>query len=145
MRTPELGQPVGEVIVGHRSPTYSVWYGMKIRCKYPSSDGYKDYGAKGISYCERWEVFANFLEDMGERPEGMTLDRIDPSGNYEPSNCRWLSMTDQIRTRRNALTYKGKPLIEACREAGIRYDTAWARIKKGFLLKKRSVVLFVVT
>jgi hypothetical protein len=108
---------------------------MKRRCTNPSLDGYKNYGAKGIGYCERWESYENFLEDMGERPEGMTLDRIDPAGDYEPSNCRWLSMTEQIRSRSNAVTLNGKPLIEICKEAGIEYGTLHRRIKRGWSIE----------
>ena len=101
---------------------------MKARCDDPRNPSFKYYGAKGITYCERWKVFQNFINDMGLRPEGLTLDRIDPAGNYEPSNCRWLSVTEQIRSRRNALTYNGKPLIEACQERGLKYDTVYKRI-----------------
>ena len=101
---------------------------MKSRCDDPRSPSFKHYGAKGITYCERWKVFQNFIDDMGLRPEGLTLDRIDPAGNYEPDNCRWLSVTEQIRSRRNALTYNGKPLIEACKERGLKYDTVYKRI-----------------
>ena len=65
-----------------KSPTYKTWRGMKLRCNNPTNASYKNYGAKGIGYCERWETFELFLEDMGERPEGMTLDRRDRSKDY---------------------------------------------------------------
>ena len=113
----------------YASPTYITWRGMKLRCDNPKNASYKNYGAKGISYCERWKIFANFLEDMGVRPEGLTLDRIDPSKDYEPGNCRWLSMKDQIRSRRIALLFDGKPLAELAEESGIAYGTVWRRIK----------------
>ena len=103
---------------------------MKARCDDSSNLSFKHYGAKGITYCERWKSFANFLADMGQRPEGKTLDRIDPSKGYEPANCRWLTPTEQIRTRRNALTYNGQPLIEACEERGLKYNTVARRIKQ---------------
>ena len=109
-------------------PSYNTWRGMKARCDDPRNPSFKFYGAKGITYCKRWQVFQNFIDDMGLRPEGLTLDRIDPTANYEPSNCRWLSMKEQIRSRRNALTYNGKPLIEACKERGLKYDTVYKRI-----------------
>ena len=80
--------------------TYSTWSSMKDRVKedYPAKDRYFD---RGIKICERWMSFANFLEDMGERPEGMTLDRIDVNGNYEPSNCRWATAKEQQRNKTN--------------------------------------------
>lgn len=75
------------------TPTYKSWSEMKRRC---GKSWWKD-----ISYCPRWEFFSNFFEDMGVRPEGTSLDRIDVSGNYEPSNCRWATMETQQNNRRN--------------------------------------------
>lgn len=69
-------------------PLYHTWENMRARCNNPNLDAYKWYGARGITVCERWNNFAKFVEDMGERPEGMTLDRKNNSGNYEPGNCR---------------------------------------------------------
>jgi hypothetical protein len=70
---------------------------MKQRCTNPRSNRFKRYGERGISFCERWLSFDNFLADMGERPPNMTLDRIDNDRNYEPGNCRWATKEVQSR------------------------------------------------
>jgi hypothetical protein len=85
------------------TPTYRSWVAMKNRCTNPRQDNYGRYGARGIAVCDRWlgeGGFDAFLYDMGERPEGTTLDRIDPDGNYEPANCRWATAEEQERNKR---------------------------------------------
>lgn len=84
---------MGKQIHGHRSrgrsPTYNTWRSMVARCHNPKSDSYEFYGAKGITVCPEWLTFAKFLSDMGARPKGHTLDRIDSTLGYFKANCRW--------------------------------------------------------
>jgi hypothetical protein len=79
---------------------YASWSSMRSRCLNANDPKYRLYGARGISICERWSSFESFLADMGKRPEGMTLDRIDPNKNYEPQNCSWASIEEQSDNRR---------------------------------------------
>lgn len=86
------------------SKEYNAWSSMITRCLNPENHGFKNYGARGIAVCERWKVFENFYDDMGQCPEkNWSLDRIDPNGNYEPANCRWADKKTQSRNRRNVI------------------------------------------
>lgn len=86
-----------------KSKTYSVWANMKDRCHNPNNHAFALYGGRGIQVCERWRnSFAAFVEDMGEQPQGLTLDRIDVNGGYEPGSCRWASWTVQANNKRNS-------------------------------------------
>lgn len=83
-----------------KGSAYMSWREMRRRCDDAKRRNYKNYGGRGITVCERWYSFARFLEDMGERPEGTSLDRIDPNGNYEPGNCRWATAKEQRANQR---------------------------------------------
>ena len=113
------------------APIYRTWVGMLQRCRNPKTPNYQNYGGKGITVCERWTKFENFHEDMGPRPDGRTLDRIDNEGNYEPSNCKWSTASEQMNNRRNTVMINGEPLAVVARRHGM----------KPRVLYKRYVVL----
>src|SRR3990170_2164292 len=89
-----------------KSPTYESWAGMLSRCRNPNQPYYHRYGGRGITVCPRWHKFENFLEDMGERPDGLSLDRINNDGNYEPDNCHWATRQEQNMNSRHCPTCK---------------------------------------
>lgn len=104
----------------HKHPLYKLYHGMLDRCRNPNNTHFKYYGGRGIQVCERWQGpkgFTHFLEDMGERPQGLTLDRIDNNGNYEPGNVRWATRKQQIANTRipttNTSGVKGVHLYKA--------------------------------
>jgi hypothetical protein len=101
---------------------YPAWQQMILRCHDPKNSVYPRYGAKGIRVCDRWRKdFLNFLADMGERPKGMTLDRINPYGNYEPDNCRWADG----HTQRVNRTVEGDRANREAMSRGVK--ASWAR------------------
>lgn len=114
--------------------TYTAWLRMRQRCRNPKARVYRWYGGRGISICERWESFDNFLEDMGKVPEGLELDRIDSNGHYEPSNCRYVDRITQIKNRRNSkwFTIEGetKLVSEWSDIYGYNRSTAYVRLKR---------------
>lgn len=117
--------------------TYRIWQLMKNRCHNPDAERFPYYGARGITVCDRWRgSFAAFLADMGEAPDGTSIDRIDNGGNYEPGNCRWATKTEQNRnTRQNRLlTIFGvtKCVAEWAEESGTRADRIFSRLWNGW-------------
>lgn len=120
---------------GEGRKEYQAWIDMRRRCNDPSNKSYVHYGARGITVCAAWSLsFETFYLDMGKCPRGLTLERIDVNGNYEPSNCCWATPKDQTRNRRISLsvTMNGetRPLIEWCEVLGVPYWLVVRRIRK---------------
>lgn len=117
------------------NPTYITWQRMKQRCQCPSASDFKHYGGRGIRVCERWQTFDNFAADMGQRPDGMQLDRIDNSGHYEPVNCRWVTKQANARNRRSnvVLTVDGVTMtaVEWGEKTGLG-ETILSRLSRGW-------------
>jgi hypothetical protein len=114
---------------------YKAWAQMKNRCSNVNDPGWANYGGRGITVCDRWQTFESFYADMGERPEGKTLDRIDNDGNYEPGNCRWATPSEQLSNRRTSLllTLDGvtKTVTGWARSKGLRPGTILDRYRRG--------------
>lgn len=101
---------------GKFSGAYRSWRSMKQRCKDPNSRGWREYGAVGVTVCDRWlESFENFYADMGDRPEGYSLERINVFDGYYPANCKWIPLKDQIKNQRKTVRYSvnGEVMIQA--------------------------------
>ncbi len=117
-----------------RTPERLIWYGIKTRCGNPNSKTYALYGGRGIQICERWaNSFDAFLKDMGRRPAGMSIDRIDNDGNYSPENCRWATQKEQANNQRKTvwveMNGRRLPISEWAKITGIPRETIWARLK----------------
>ena len=117
--------------------TYRTWKDMRQRCNNPNNKDYPNYGGRGIVVCDRWDDFGKFYDDMGSRPDGMTIDRIDVNGNYEPFNCRWAILKEQGRNKRNNhIMANGKTLAENCEDFGVNHKVASYRASKGYLFEE---------
>ena len=118
---------------------YRVWWAMLQRCCNPRVPGYRDYGARGIAVCERWQKFENFFADMGTAPHGKELDRINNDGSYSPQNCRWVTRLEQAQNKRNSrlITLRGKTQSMAAwaRELGVNPAAVLYRLNAGWGVK----------
>lgn len=127
---------------GARTVEYHTWIHIKGRCHNPNDSRWKDYGGRGIVVCERWRnSFPSFLEDMGHRPKGTSLDRYpDMNGNYEPSNCRWATPREQQNNARfnRRLTFDGKTMTVAewTRALGWKDNCIETRIPRGWTVQE---------
>lgn len=125
----------------YNDPTYYTWIRMRSRCNNPNERQYKHYGGRGIKICQRWESYANFFEDMGERPGNkLSLDRIDVNGDYCKENCRWTTWDVQLNNKRTnkSHTFNGKTMNQSqwAREVGIGFDTLSWRLRHGWSLER---------
>lgn len=122
----------GHSQAGRISPTYHTWSGMLARCKNKNNKSYPRYGGAGITVCESWLSFENFLADMGEKPSGKSLDRIDTSLGYTADNCRWATAKQQARNKNNnrLIAFQGetRSLIEWADHLGMKQSTLSYRI-----------------
>lgn len=119
-----------------KTRTYRIWQGAIQRCMDAGDESHADYGARGIRVCDRWMSFENFLADMGKAPAGLSIDRKDNDGNYEPGNCKWATRAEQSRnTRRTRLiTMNGRTqcLTDWAKEMGLSFHAVHKRIKTGY-------------
>lgn len=135
------GQPC-RFILGHaqtrhglsRRRIYNIWFRMMARCFDPKSNRYANYGGRGITVCERWRSLTAFHDDMRDPPDGLTLERCDNDGHYEPGNCKWATRIEQARNMKSncRITYRGETLtlVEWSERSGIPYDRLKQRINK---------------
>jgi hypothetical protein len=117
-------------------PVYHIWNSMRQRCNNPNSAPYRNYGGRGITICERWDSFNNFVEDMGSRPDGALLERKDNNGPYNKENCRWATRSEQNRNKRDnhLVTHNGetKCLAEWVERSGLNRRTLTKRLAHGW-------------
>lgn len=128
-----------------KTTEYRIWQNMLRRCGKKGFHAYDRYGGRGITVCQRWmDSFEAFFEDMGERPKGLSLERKNNNGNYEPNNCCWATPTEQARNRRSSrfLTLNGvtKLLVEWAEERGMARGTLKERIRKGWSIEEAITI-----
>jgi hypothetical protein len=130
----------GHSRVANRSPEYEIWTTMKQRCENPNMHKYPSYGGRGITVCKEWQDFSVFLADMGPRPEGCSVERIDNSKGYGKDNCRWASRKDQQRNLRTnrLIEFNGRTqcITAWAEELGMNVGTLRGRLKEGWSVEK---------
>ncbi len=119
---------------------YRCWQQMLQRCNNPKKLGYANYGARGISVCKRWSCFQKFFSDMGVPPNGMSLERVDNNGNYNPANCVWATYKQQARNTRNTRRFviegQLRTLSELVESVGINHSTLRFRLRQGWSIEE---------
>lgn len=120
---------------------WKTWDAMKSRCGNPRNASYRSYGERGVTVCERWlRSFKAFLEDVGRKPDGMTLDRIDSNGNYEPGNVRWATPKQQSRNKRNnfLVAWHGSLVsaVEVGEQTGLPGQLIRDRLRSGWTIEE---------
>lgn len=130
MKQPRMGRPElhGASGGGRRTREYYTWQSMRQRCENPAHPCYKNYGGRGLRVCNQWSAFAQFLADMGPRPVGTWIERIDNDRGYEPDNCRWATPKEQAQNKRPHPVVPGS-LRNKAREAGLPYHVVYQRVK----------------
>lgn len=127
---------------GKRKSTWIAWQSMRARCFNGKAKDYPRYGGRGITVCERWLKFENFLADMGECPIGLTLDRKNNNGNYEPENCQWATRVEQQNNRRNNRYLVSNGVSKSAREwekeLGLSKGAIQHRLKAGWSMESAT-------
>jgi hypothetical protein len=128
-----------------RASEYDAWAAMIARCSRPQHPEWHNYGGRGIKVCERWRQYSGFIADMGRRPPGGSLDRIDNDGDYAPGNCRWTDSKTQARNMRTTrfATIDGvtKPVAQWCEERGLNRSTVLKRINRSRWTPEQAVTI----
>lgn len=125
----------------YNTPSYISWYGMKTRCNNPNDKMYHAYGGRGIKVCPEWDDFVGFYNDMGDRPDGHELDRIDTNKDYSKDNCRWTDRLTNMRNRTNTRKANIDGETYTLIELSERYNIPYERINKRYTRGKRDIEL----
>lgn len=131
-----------------KSRIYSIYCGIKSRCKNKNGKAYRNYGERKISICKEWDedflCFYKWAIENGYN-DNLTIERIDVDGNYEPKNCKWIKMKEQYYNKRNTIKYKGKCLSQICKEYSMPYNTVYRRITVGKMSIEEALAKPIMT